>query len=325
MNRVQTASPPLYLQPRRARLRGRPSGLKGRSAIAARRTCGPPLTPEPLRPLIEQRHGQTHGAARQATRRSTEKSLQTSLYGSRGLPKGVCRRGCRSGLGRIPAWRKRALECGNRGRLAGSLAAAPRFLLATAIGAFTPGPREAPAAAAMSGTEFEDYVARIARSCGVPVIMTSVTGDWGVDLIVGNRPDRLAVQCKRHSRPVGASAVQEVVAGAPMHGLHQDHGRHQPRIHARRTQTRRVARLRARRRFGAAAAAVDDPTAHRAVDAEASAKRVAHGGDRRVDLAVRHRQRGTEPDTVGSAGEHDHAAIPQLADQLVALRAPTAG
>ena len=98
-----------------------------------------------------------------------------------------------------------------------ALAAAPRFLLATAIGAFTPGAREAPAAT-MSGTEFEDYVARIARSAGVPVIMTAVTGDWGVDLIVGNRPDRLAVQCKRQARPVGAGAVQEVVAGAGMHG-----------------------------------------------------------------------------------------------------------
>ena len=97
------------------------------------------------------------------------------------------------------------------------LAAAPRFLLATIIGAFTPSAREN-MAAVMSGTEFEDYVARIARSCGVPVIMTSITGDWGVDLIVGNRPDRLAVQCKRRSRPVGAAAVQEVVAGAPMHG-----------------------------------------------------------------------------------------------------------
>jgi restriction system protein len=98
------------------------------------------------------------------------------------------------------------------------LAAAPRFLLATAAGAFTPSPREAPAALAMSGMEFEDHVARIARSCGVPVIMTSVTGDWGVDLIIGHRPERLAVQCKRQSRPVGSGAVQEVVAGAPMHG-----------------------------------------------------------------------------------------------------------
>jgi hypothetical protein len=48
------------------RLRGRPSGLNGRCRIAARRAHGPPLTPEPLRPLTEQRHGQAHGAARQA-------------------------------------------------------------------------------------------------------------------------------------------------------------------------------------------------------------------------------------------------------------------
>ena len=98
------------------------------------------------------------------------------------------------------------------------IAAAPRFLLATVRGALTPSPNESPAALAMSGMEFEDHVARIARTCGVPVIMTAVTGDWGVDLVVGHRPDRLAVQCKRQSRPVGAGAVQEVVAGAPMHG-----------------------------------------------------------------------------------------------------------
>ena len=94
--------------------------------------------------------------------------------------------------------------------------AAPRFFLAALVGAATPGTGERAAGDDMSGTEFEDYVARIARSCGVPVIMTSVTGDWGVDLIVGHRPNRLAVQCKRRARPIGASAVQEVVAGAPM-------------------------------------------------------------------------------------------------------------
>ena len=97
----------------------------------------------------------------------------------------------------------------------GVLAAAPRFLLGTIIGASTSSPAE-DLAAEMSGTEFEDYVARIARSAGLPVIMTSMTGDWGVDIIVGKRPNRLAVQCKRQSRPVGAGAVQEVVAGAPM-------------------------------------------------------------------------------------------------------------
>jgi restriction system protein len=101
----------------------------------------------------------------------------------------------------------------------GALAAAlPTFLLGVLRGARTPGATEDPATAkqAMSGIEFEDHVARIARGCG-PVIMTPATGDWGVDLVVGRRPDRLAIQCKRQSRPVGAGAVQEVVAGAPMH------------------------------------------------------------------------------------------------------------
>jgi restriction system protein len=93
------------------------------------------------------------------------------------------------------------------------LAATPRFLRGAVAGLTTSDDH----AARMSGTEFEDYVARVVRSCGVPVIMTSITGDWGVDIIVGRRPNRLAIQCKRQSRPVGTSAIQEVVAGAPMH------------------------------------------------------------------------------------------------------------
>ncbi len=92
---------------------------------------------------------------------------------------------------------------------------APRFLRGALTGVRTPGTRENPTQA-MSGTQFEDYVAGVARSCGVPVIMTPVTGDWGVDLIVGRRPNRLAIQCKRYSRPIGPAAIQEVVAGAPM-------------------------------------------------------------------------------------------------------------
>jgi restriction system protein len=103
--------------------------------------------------------------------------------------------------------------------IAVAVPALPAFLVGLLRGVRTPGAREDPAVAkqAMSGVEFEDHVARIARSSGVPVIMTAVTGDYGVDLIVGTRPDRLAIQCKRQSRPVGAGAVQEVVSGAPMH------------------------------------------------------------------------------------------------------------
>ena len=92
------------------------------------------------------------------------------------------------------------------------LAAVPHFLRGALVGLST----RDDVAAEMSGTEFEDYVARVVRSCGVPLIMTAVTGDWGVDIIVGRRPNRVAIQCKRQSRPVGTSAIQEVVAGAPM-------------------------------------------------------------------------------------------------------------
>lgn len=97
-----------------------------------------------------------------------------------------------------------------------AFAAAPHFLRGAFVGLGTRSD-VATGMSLMSGTEFEDYVARVVRSCGVPVIMTSITGDWGVDIIVGRRPNRLAIQCKRQSRPVGTSAVQEVVAGAPMH------------------------------------------------------------------------------------------------------------
>ena len=97
---------------------------------------------------------------------------------------------------------------------------APRFIRGALTGVATPGSAEHSGSGMrpMSGVEFEDYVAGVARSCGVPVIMTPLSGDWGVDLIVGKRPDRVAVQCKRLSRPVGPGAVQEVVAGAPMQG-----------------------------------------------------------------------------------------------------------
>lgn len=94
--------------------------------------------------------------------------------------------------------------------------ALPAFLRGAVTGLRTPGRGEQSIADAMSGTEFEDHVARIARSCGIPVITTPLSGDFGVDLILGTRPNRIAVQCKRQARPVGPGAVQEVVAGAPM-------------------------------------------------------------------------------------------------------------
>jgi hypothetical protein len=90
---LEAASPPLSPSSRAApRYGAAPPASRVATAIAARRAYGPPLTPEPLRPLTQQRHGQAHSAARKLARRFP-KSLQPSLYGFRGLPKYIGRVG----------------------------------------------------------------------------------------------------------------------------------------------------------------------------------------------------------------------------------------
>jgi restriction system protein len=71
---------------------------------------------------------------------------------------------------------------------------------------------------AMSGTEFEDYVAARLRRAGWQVTVTSVSGDYGVDLIAQRDGRSVAIQCKRHGKSVGVAAVQQVVSGARQHG-----------------------------------------------------------------------------------------------------------
>ncbi|UQX10425.1 restriction endonuclease [Candidatus Mycobacterium methanotrophicum] len=71
---------------------------------------------------------------------------------------------------------------------------------------------------AMSGTEFEAYVAARLRRGGWQVTFTSVVGDYGVDLIAHRDGKSVAIQCKRHGKSVGVAAVQQVVSGACHHG-----------------------------------------------------------------------------------------------------------
>jgi restriction system protein len=71
---------------------------------------------------------------------------------------------------------------------------------------------------AMTGAEFEDYVAARLQRAGWQVSFTSVSGDYGVDLIAERDDKSVAVQCKRHGKPVGVAAVQQVVSGARHHG-----------------------------------------------------------------------------------------------------------
>ncbi len=71
---------------------------------------------------------------------------------------------------------------------------------------------------AMSGTEFEDYIAARLQRAGWQVTFTSASGDYGVDLIAQKDSKSVAIQCKRHGKSVGVAAVQQVVAGARHHG-----------------------------------------------------------------------------------------------------------
>jgi restriction system protein len=71
---------------------------------------------------------------------------------------------------------------------------------------------------AMTGTEFEDYVAARLRRAGWQVTFTPLTGDYGVDLIAEKDGTWVAIQCKRHGNSIGVAAVQQVVSGARHHG-----------------------------------------------------------------------------------------------------------
>jgi hypothetical protein len=69
----------------------------------------------------------------------------------------------------------------------------------------------------MDGARFEVFVADLFRAMGHRVVLCGGAGDQGVDMIVYPEGERIAVQCKNHSKPVGNRPVQEVYAGARHH------------------------------------------------------------------------------------------------------------
>ena len=101
----------------------------------------------------------------------------------------------------------------------GVVGAAVGLILAVVLSAERRRPESGMAAIdAMTGTEFEDYVAARLRRAGWRVTFTPASGDYGVDLIGAKDGRSVAVQCKRLGKPVGVAAVQQVVAGARHHG-----------------------------------------------------------------------------------------------------------
>jgi restriction system protein len=71
---------------------------------------------------------------------------------------------------------------------------------------------------AMSGAEFEDYVAERVRAAGWRPSAILRRGDFGADLVAEKDGVRIAVQAKRRAANVGNRAVQEASAGADFHG-----------------------------------------------------------------------------------------------------------
>lgn len=65
---------------------------------------------------------------------------------------------------------------------------------------------------------FERHVAEFYRRLGCTVTLTQPTHDQGADLIAEKPCERLAVQCKQWSTPVGNSAVQEVLGARAFYG-----------------------------------------------------------------------------------------------------------
>lgn len=64
----------------------------------------------------------------------------------------------------------------------------------------------------MEGVVFEKYLKEIYLQKGYRVSLTSVTGDYGADLILEKNNEKIVIQAKRYSKNVGIKAVQEVKA-----------------------------------------------------------------------------------------------------------------
>lgn len=67
----------------------------------------------------------------------------------------------------------------------------------------------------MDGYTFEKYcTATLIQGGFSNVRHTKLSGDFGVDILAEYDGKRIAIQCKRYSKPVGVKAVQEVLSGA---------------------------------------------------------------------------------------------------------------
>jgi restriction system protein len=64
----------------------------------------------------------------------------------------------------------------------------------------------------LTGVEFEGFLKKLFQSKGYRVDLTKTSGDYGADLILHYKKQKIAVQAKRYAGSVGVEAVQQVLA-----------------------------------------------------------------------------------------------------------------
>lgn len=64
----------------------------------------------------------------------------------------------------------------------------------------------------MPGREFEHYLGLLFERLGYRVEVTKAHGDFGADLVLRRKGERVLVQAKRWKKPIGVKAVQEAAA-----------------------------------------------------------------------------------------------------------------
>ena len=62
----------------------------------------------------------------------------------------------------------------------------------------------------LDGWEFEEEVAKVFRLNGYEAKVTKKTGDGGIDILMYKDKDKIIVQCKHYSDPIGVSVVREL-------------------------------------------------------------------------------------------------------------------
>lgn len=65
----------------------------------------------------------------------------------------------------------------------------------------------------ISPEDYEHFCAEILNKAGWATTVTKSSGDQGIDIVANKEGFRLAIQCKKYSKPVGNKAVQEAYSG----------------------------------------------------------------------------------------------------------------